>query len=118
MNMTYLVQSQHLIFIAAYYGKYAMSKKAIIVQADIECKVIGPAPIYRAWLGHELFAERTWRVEPHQHIEEIWQIRAVPGRYQLRYELIGSGSMAVSNWQVLQGTAGIDAGGRLVIHDA
>ena len=101
-----------------YYGKYEMSKKAIIVQADLECDVLGPAPTYRAWLDQELFAERTWRFESHQGIEEIWQIRARPGRYRLRYELIGSGRLTVRHWQVMQGSAGITEQGELVIHDA
>ena len=95
-----------------------MSKKAILVRADIECQVAGPAPTYRAWLDQDLFTERTWRFEEHQALEELWQIKARPGRYQLRYELIGSGRLILRKWQVMQGTAGIDAGGVLVIHDA
>ena len=101
-----------------YYDKYAMSKKAIIVQAHLQCEVTGPAPTYRAWLDQELFAERTWRFESDQDLEEIWQIRARPGRYKLRYELIGLGKLWVREWQVVQGSAGITERGELVIHDA
>jgi hypothetical protein len=95
-----------------------MSKKAIIVQVDVSCDTQGPAPSYRAWLEDELFTERTWRFEAHQYLEETWQINARPGRYQLRYELIGNGRLTVSNWQVLKGCAGINKHGQLVIHDA
>ena len=113
-----LVQSQHPIFMCVYYDKYAMSKKAVLVQADIECDVLGPAPTYRAWLDQELFTERVWRFESHQGLEEVWQIRARPGRYRLHYELIGPGRLRVQRWQVLQGAAGITDQGELVIHDA
>lgn len=89
-----------------------------MIQVDVDCTVAGPAPTYRAYLDDELFAERTWRFPPGQYLEETWQIRAQPGRYQLRYELIGHGSITATNWQVLRGAASIDASGRLVIHDA
>lgn len=95
-----------------------MSKKSIIVQADVVCEAVGPAPIYRAWLDQELFAERAWRFESHQSLEEIWQIRARPGRYRLRYDLTGPGRLTVTNWQVVRGSASVDQQGNLVIHDA
>jgi len=95
-----------------------MSKKAILVRADIECQIAGPAPTYRAWLDQDLFTERTWRFEDHQALEELWQIKARPGRYKLRYELIGPGHLTIRSWQVVQGAAGITKQGELVIHDA
>ena len=74
--------------------------------------------MYRAWLEDELFTERTWRLDAHQYLQEQWQIRCRPGRYRIRYELIGTGTISASNWQVLHGPAGITDDGRLVIHDA
>ena len=94
-----------------------MAKNCVIVQCDVFCEVFGLAPVYRAWLDDELFAERTWRFPQDQYLEEIWQIRAKPGRYQLRYELIGTGILKTLNWQVLSGPAGITEQGQLVIHD-
>ena len=94
-----------------------MAKTAVIIQCDVHCEVYGLPPTYRAWLDDELFAERTWRWPEGQHLEEIWQIRARPGRYQLRYELIGPGILKANNWQVLSGPAGITEQGQLVIHD-
>lgn len=116
--MSYLVQGQHCVFMCVYYNKYQMSKRSIIVQADVECIVSGPAPYYRAWLDQELFTERTWRFEPHQSLEEIWQIKACPGRYKLRYELVGPGRITVTQWKVLQGSAGITPQGELVVHSS
>lgn len=95
-----------------------MSKHAVIVQVSVECDTVGPAPSYRAWLDNELFAERTWRFEPHQYLEETWQIQARPGRYQLRYELLGRGKLTTHSWSVVRGIASVDDQGRLVIHDA
>lgn len=118
MHVPDFLQGQHWLFMYVYYDKYPMSQKSVIVQADIECQVQGPAPAYRAWLDQELFTERTWRFDSHQSLEEIWQIKSRPGRYRLRYELIGHGRLSVRNWQVLQGSAGITDQGELVIHDA
>jgi hypothetical protein len=94
-----------------------MSKKSVIVACDVHCTFQGPNPRYRAYCDRELFTERTW-IWYDQYLEEEWQMRHVPGRYQLRYELLGNGKIDVRNWRILRGSAGINDQGHLVIHDA
>lgn len=95
-----------------------MGKNVVIVEVDVYCEVMSLPPVYRAWLDLELFTERTWRFTDHQYLEEVWQVRAHPGRYKLRYELIGPGRLRAENWRVIHGSAGITEQGELVIHDA
>lgn len=64
-----------------------MTKKFVRVLADVHCEWEGLHPIYRVYVNEELFAERTWRW-PNSYLEEMLQIEANPGKYQLRWELV------------------------------
>lgn len=64
-----------------------MTKQFVRVLADVNCEWEGLAPIYRAYVNDELFAERTWRWTD-CYLEELFQIEAEPGEYQLRWELV------------------------------
>jgi len=57
------------------------------ILADIDCEWEGLNPIYRVFVNDELFIERTW-AWPDQYLEEMLQIEAVPGEYELRWELV------------------------------
>jgi len=52
---------------------------------DLDCEWEGLPPSYRIYVSDELFAERTWRWTE-EYIEEMLQILASPGRYQIRLE--------------------------------
>jgi len=64
-----------------------MTRYFVRVLADIDCEWEGLNPIYRVYVNDELFAERTWRWTK-EYLEEMLQIEAEPGDYQLRWELV------------------------------
>lgn len=64
-----------------------MTKKFVRVLADVHCDWEGLDPIYRVFVNNELFTERTWRWTD-SYLEEVLQIEANPGKYQLRWELV------------------------------
>jgi hypothetical protein len=64
-----------------------MTKKFVRVLADIHCSWEGLDPIYRVYVNDELFTERTWRWT-NAYLEEMLQIEAEPGTYDLRFELV------------------------------
>ena len=64
-----------------------MNRYFVKVLADIDCQWEGLNPIYRVYVNDELFTERTWRWTS-EYLEEMLQIEAEPGEYQLRWELV------------------------------
>jgi hypothetical protein len=64
-----------------------MTKKFVRVLADVHCEWEGLNPIYRVYVNDELFTERTWRWT-NSCLEEMLQIEADPGSYNLRWELV------------------------------
>ena len=55
---------------------------------DLDCDWEGLPPVYRIYVNDELFTERTWRWTQ-EYLEEILQIQAPPGQYQVRVEPVG-----------------------------
>lgn len=64
-----------------------MNKKFVRVLADVYCDWEGLNPVYRVYVNDELFAERTYSW-PDCYLEEMLQIEAAPGKYNLRWELV------------------------------
>jgi hypothetical protein len=64
-----------------------MSKKFVRVLADVNCNWEGLNPVYRVYVNDELFAERVWRWT-NSYLEEMLQIEADPGNYNLKWELV------------------------------
>jgi hypothetical protein len=64
-----------------------MNRKFVRVLADVYCDWEGLAPNYRVYVNDELFAERTW-VWTNEYLEEMLQIEAPVGEYNIRYELV------------------------------
>jgi hypothetical protein len=89
-----------------------MTKQFVRVLADVDCEWEGLAPTYRLYLNDELFAERTWLWTEH-YLEEVIVVRARPGHYPIRYELVKpeQGRLKVRNVRI--GTESDPA----VIHD-
>jgi hypothetical protein len=64
-----------------------MTKHFVRVLADVDCEWEGLNPIYRVFVNDQLFAERTW-LWTTEYLQELLQIEAEPGEYELRWELV------------------------------
>jgi hypothetical protein len=81
-----------------------MKSEFVCVLADVDCQWEGLNPTYRVYVNDELFAERTWSWTD-CYLEEMLQIQAGPGDYQLRWELVPPhlAQLTVTNIRVDQG---------------
>lgn len=95
-----------------------MNKKFVRVLADVYCDWEGLAPTYRVYVNDELFAERTFRWTD-CYLEEMLQIEAEPGKYNLRWELVSPhlASLQVQNLRVDYGPGNIKNNNLLRILD-
>ena len=77
----------------------------------------GPPPRYRVYVNDELFTERTW-IWTDMYLEENIQIQAIPGFYEIRYELLDSehSRIKIHNLRIDTGPAVIDRLGRVQIY--
>jgi hypothetical protein len=78
-----------------------MKLKFVLVKADVSIDWQGDPPNYRIYVGKELFTERTW-IWKDEYLEELLQIYAPPGDYDLRWELVppAQGVIEVTNLRV------------------
>ena len=75
------------IFIGVVFAKYIMLTKTVIATFDVHITYSGEAPVYRLYVGDELFAERTWRWD-NSFLHERVILEAPYGLYPVRYELL------------------------------
>ena len=55
---------------------------------DIHCVWKDNPPNYRVYINGELFTDRTFDYEPNQYLEEVLQVEAPQGQYQIEYEIL------------------------------
>lgn len=81
-----------------------MTREHVVVKCDVYCDWKDHPPVYRLWVGGELFAERTY-VWQEQYLEELIPVYAGPGRYEISYELVqpSQAQLSVRNLRVDQG---------------
>ena len=84
-----------------------MSPEHVLVKCDVYCDWQDQPPVYRLYVGNELFTERTY-IWQEQYLEELIPVYAEPGKYEIRYELVppGKGTITVKNLRVAQGPPG------------
>lgn len=97
-----------------------MKPEFVTVLTDVYCKWSDQPPRYRVYVNDELFAERTW-IWSNAYLEEMLQIKALPGQYTIRYELVSgfdnNAGLKVRNMRVNVGPGRIlDKQGTLEIH--
>jgi hypothetical protein len=95
-----------------------MQTEFVIAECNIHMKWKGgPPPRYRCYVNNELFTERTW-IWTDKYLEEMIQIQAPPGHYEIRYELLDpdQASIKVRDLRVVEGPAIIDRMGRVQIY--
>ena len=95
-----------------------MNRYFVRVLADVNCEWEGLNPVYRVYVNDELFAERTWRWID-SYLEEILQIEAEPGEYDLRWELVQPclARLTVQNVRVDWGLGSVENNKLLRIQD-
>lgn len=82
-----------------------MTRKEVVVQADVTVTWQGDPPNYRVYVGDEMFTERTW-IWQEQYLEEMLVVNAPPGKYNLRWELVppAQGKIEVTNIRIEHGS--------------
>lgn len=86
------------------------------VLCNVYCEWQGDPPRYRAYVGSELFTERTW-IWKDVYLEEAFQIRPVSGKYTIRYELVDkeNATLTANNFRIDHGSATVNDQGKLEI---
>ena len=81
-----------------------MKDSFVQVLVDVHCKWEDQEPIYRVYVGNELFTERTW-IWQNVYLEENIPILATNGVYTIRFETVDpeSGRIKVRNHRVVTG---------------
>lgn len=94
-----------------------MTKEFVRLLCDVHCDWEGLPPIYRVYVNDELFAERTWAWTD-SYLEELLQIEATPGEYNIHYELVPPclAKLHIENMRVEFGKATVQ-GNKLRIKD-
>jgi hypothetical protein len=82
-----------------------MTRKEVVVCADVCVTWQGDPPNYRVYVGDEMFTERTW-IWQEQYLEEVLVVNALPGKYNLRWELVppAQGMIQVTNIRIEHGS--------------
>jgi len=82
-----------------------MNRWAVVVCADVSVEWQGDPPNYRVYVGDEMFTERTW-IWQEQYLEETLVVNALPGKYNLRWELVppAQGKIQVTNIRIKHGS--------------
>ena len=96
-----------------------MSRHYVQVLCDVKCTWEGLPPVYRVYVNDELFTERTWTWDDNYYLEEMIQIEADAGKYQIHYELVPPhlATLTVNNFRVEHGPAKVKQNGFLRIED-
>lgn len=85
-----------------------MNSSFVLVNCDIHCdpKDVTKSPVYRLYVNDELFAERAW-AWTNVYLEELLQIAAPPGSYNIKLENATPdvGQVSMHNVRVKQGPA-------------
>lgn len=96
-----------------------MTTNPVIVTCDVRCEWRKRPPSYRAYVGNELFTERTWLWE-NAYLEETFQINAKPGKYIIKYEVLegNRATLTATNFRVDHGPASVTQEGEIEIHES
>jgi hypothetical protein len=84
-----------------------MRNKFVKINFDLHCDWKKTPPTYRVYVNHELFTERTYIWGDTQHLKEMLQLTAPPGKYTVRIENLGDPQciFKIRSMEVETGTA-------------
>lgn len=107
-----------VIFIDVVFAKYNMVTNTVIVTCDVHMEYTGEHPVYRLYVGDELFTERTW-IWTNDYLNECITLEAPYGLYPITYELLPhpNAQLTVKNQKIVSGPARWRKNMRLEIHD-
>jgi hypothetical protein len=90
----------------------------VIVTYDVNIEYTGTSPVYRLYVGGELFTERTW-IWHDEYLNEMIVLEAPYGLYQITYELLPhpDAKITVDNAKIVSGPARFRKPMALEIHD-
>lgn len=82
------------------------TKKFVVASFEIDCRHDQSLPVYRIWLGEQLFGERCFDFRE-LWLQETLQILAPPGDYSLRVECVNKeiSQLRLWNFQIEKGPA-------------
>ena len=95
-----------------------MDRQFVCIQCDLYCSWGETPPVYRLYIGDELFAERTfiWR---DRFLRETLNLSIVSGKYAIRFELVGEDAdFKIRNMKVIEGPAFIKSNKLLKVRTA
>lgn len=98
-----------------------MRSNFVILELDLFCSWKRVPPIYRLYVNHELFTERTYIWNETQYLKEIIQVKAVPGKYTIKVDNFGGPDceFKMRNLKVTTGSARvIDSKTFEIIHES
>lgn len=95
-----------------------MQTQTVIVNCDVHINYTGPNPVYRLFVGNELFTERTW-IWRNEFLREQIVVEATYGLYPIRYELLphDDAKISIENPTVVSGQGRFRKKLGLEIHD-
>lgn len=110
--------SSMVIFIGVVLTKYNMHTNTVIVTCDVHVTYSGNHPVYRLYVGDELFTERTW-IWTENFLREQIVLEAPYGVYPIHYELLPhpDAQLEIKNPKIVSGSAKFRKHLRLEIHD-
>lgn len=66
-----------------------MKNQYVKLHLDLHCDWKRVPPIYRLYVNHELFTERTYTWGGTQYLQEVLQLKAPTGKYTVRIDNLG-----------------------------
>lgn len=95
-----------------------MQTQTVIVTCDVDIRYTGESPVYRLYVGDELFTERTW-IWTNDFLREKIVLEAPYGVYPIRYELLPhpDAEFKIKNAIVIKGPGRFRKHLALEIHD-
>lgn len=98
-----------------------MRNKFVKFSFDLFCDWKRQPPTYRVYVNNELFTERTYIWGGTQHLQEVLQLSAPPGKYNIRVDNLGDPEcqFKVRNLKIDNGSARvIDSKTIEVVHES
>lgn len=84
-----------------------MRNQSVLFNFDLFCEWTKEPPLYRVYINHELFTERTYIWGDTQYIQEVINLKAPAGTYNIRVDNLGDADCVfkIRNLTISEGNA-------------